>query len=129
MKKILLDTHTLIWWAEDDERLPASARKIITAAKNHIFISVVSIWEMAIKARLGKLDLRSSPRNYVNAIRADNDFSTIAIEAEHAASVYELPLHHHDPFDRLLIAQAKVEKMIVVSNDDVFNRYDVPTQW
>lgn len=84
---------------------------------------------MAIRARLGKLDLRSSPRNYVNAIRADNDFSTIAIEAEHAASVYELPLHHYDPFDRLLIAQAKVEKMIVVSNDDVFHRYDVTTQW
>lgn len=126
---LLLDTHVFIWWATDDLRLSESAREAIADPAEPVFLSVVTPWEMTIKHAIGRLDLAEPPRSLVYAQVARHGFQPLDVGLEHALGVSELARHHADPFDRLLIAQARVEGLALVSCDAVFERYDLPVVW
>ena len=114
-----LDTHVLLWWLSDDARLSHTARAAISDGKNLVFVSAAAAWEIAIKSMLGKLDIPSD----LEAALADNRFEQLPITNPH--SVANLPHIHNDPFDRLLIAQAKVEGLTLVTGDEQIKKYDV----
>lgn len=116
-----LDTHVLLWWLADDARLSPTARAAISDGKNHVFVSAAAAWEMVIKSTLGKLDI---PSNFEAALTA-NRFEPLPITIPHSLAVANLPHHHNDPFDRLLIAQAKVEGLTLVTGDEQIKKYDV----
>ena len=118
---LLLDTHIFIWWRTDDPRLGASTRARIARA-NEVYVSVVSAWETAIKAAIGKIRLSEGFEAGVEA----SGFLKLAVQFPHADRVATLPLHHHDPFDRMLIAQAEIEGLTLVSDDRWFAAYGVP---
>ncbi|MCA9435011.1 MAG: type II toxin-antitoxin system VapC family toxin [Candidatus Omnitrophica bacterium] len=120
--RILLDTHTLLWTLADDPKLDAKVREAIINEANEIFASVASVWEISIKQSLGKLD---APENLVETLEATR-VDLLPIIAKHAIEVRRLPLHHRDPFDRMLIAQARIEGMTVSTQDPEFGKYDVP---
>jgi len=119
--KFLLDTHTLVWWLANDATLSQTARKIIANPDNLIFISAASVWEIAIKKQIGKLNV---PDNLEAQIEQE-DFQAIPINISHAAYIEKLPLHHKDPFDRIIIAQAICEKMKIITRDKKFDVYPV----
>lgn len=123
---LLLDTHTFLWWLRDDHRLGRRARQSIARAQSAVLVSAASVWEIAIKAGLEKLKWPSRGPALADAIDACG-FVELAITGKHAALVAELPLHHADPFDRLLIAQATIEGVPLVTCDDLFRRYAVQT--
>ncbi len=118
---LLLDTHILLWWLADDILLPAAAREAIASPDNSIVISAATAWEIAIKKAAGRLE---APDDLIEALDA-NDFDTLPISAAHALSAGSLPAHHSDPFDRMLIAQARTEGLKLVSVDSRFAHYDV----
>jgi len=120
--RLLLDTHAFLWWLSDDRRLSTAACDAIREPHAIVHVSAASIWEIAIKARLGRLHVRDS--DLVAEIEA-NGFAELAISARHAQSAGTLPRHHDDPFDRMLIAQAQMEDLIVVTHDPKFRRYGV----
>ena len=120
MSRLLLDTEALIWWDANDPRLGGAARIAIRDA-DEVFVSAASAWEIAIKSALGKL---KTTRKTQRAI-ADGGFRELSITFEHAEAVRELPRHHTDPFDRLIIAAARVEECTIVTSDENFSRYDV----
>lgn len=120
--RLLLDTHTLIWW--DDDRLPRSVTAAIQAA-DAVYISAATAWEVAIKSALGKLVARGTVEDTIR----DYGFSTLPISVRHADAVRALPPHHRDPFDRLLIVQAQAEELTIVTRDPVFKLYDVTVRW
>jgi PIN domain nuclease of toxin-antitoxin system len=124
---VLLDTQAFLWWVADDPRLSKRAARAIAATE--CLLSVASCWEMAIKASLGKLTLPGAVGRFVQEQLEVNGFSLIAISLEHAAGVAELPFHHRDPFDRLLVAQALAEGLSLVSADPIFRRYGVTRVW
>lgn len=126
---VLLDTHAFIWWATNDVRLSAPARETIGDAGTPAFLSVVTPWEMTIKHAIGRLDLAESPRSLVYAQIARHGFQLLDVGLEHVFGVGELERHHGDPFDRLLIAQARAERLTLVTGDAVFERYDLPLVW
>ena len=119
---LLLDTCVLLWWLDDPDLLSKEASTTIKNPNNKIIVSVVSAWEIAIKEALGKL---SSPENLKEMI-ADSGFELMPIDYEHAWQVKDLPSHHRDPFDRLLVAQATVENLTLVTRDSWLNAYNVP---
>lgn len=123
--QLLLDTHALLWWLSDNRRLTSSWRKTIEDAETRVVVSAASIWEIAIKASSGRLSLDLPPDVPLEGFAAACGFEDLPILARHAAAVLALPPHHADPFDRLLIAQAKVEKLTLVSADRAFRAYDV----
>lgn len=122
---LLLDTHIFLWWDSDRPELGPSARSAIRDPANTIFISAVSIWEIAIKRRLGRLPFEGSPTANI----ARNGFLPLAILPEHAERAGDLPLLHADPFDRLLIAQAQSTGMTLVTVDPHIRRYPVAQLW
>ena len=126
---VLLDTHTFLWFVLDDAQLSRSARTLIEDPANDVLVSPASYWEIAIKVRLGKLDLRCSYDDFMNRGIVGNDFAVLAIEPRHTSLLTTLPLHHHDPFDRLLVAQASVERLPIVSADDVLDAYGIERRW
>lgn len=119
--KILLDTHILLWWLADDERLPSQAAAAIEDPDTEIVVSSASAWEISIKQAAGRLE---APDDLLDALAA-NDFGTLAITAAHAVAAGRLPAHHADPFDRMLIAQAQIEGFTLVSVDRRFSDYDI----
>lgn len=119
--KVLLDTHMLLWWLADDERLPAMAAVTIADPDNEVVVSAASAWEISIKQAAGRLD---APDDLLDAVAA-NDFETLTITAGHAMAAGSLPIHHADPFDRMLIAQAQIEDLIIVTIDRRFSEYEV----
>jgi PIN domain nuclease of toxin-antitoxin system len=119
---LLLDTHAFIWWNSEDRRLVDVARDAIRQPGNRIIVSAVSVWEIAIKRKSGKLSFR---HDVLPAIAADG-FETIDITPAHADAAGSLPLHHADPFDRLLVAQARIEQFILVTQDRQLLPYGVP---
>lgn len=127
--RALLDTHAFLWWIVGDERLSARASKVIADRRNEIFVSAASIWEIAIKGRLGRLSIPGDPGAFIGGQIAENSFRGLPIVAGHALRVWELPDHHQDPFDRLLIAQAQVEGLTLVSRDQHVTRYEVEVLW
>jgi PIN domain nuclease of toxin-antitoxin system len=127
--KILLDTQCWLWWFLLPERLSGGAREVIAAAREPLYLSAVSSWEIAIKVGLGKLRLPDTPARYVPARLAEQGMSSLAFEHAHALRVAELPPVHSDPFDRLLVAQAQVERMTIMTADPQVLAYDVATLW
>lgn len=121
MTRLLLDTEALIWCDADDRRLGKGARAAIQAAAA-VFVSAASGWEIAIKQTLGKLETTREPAIAV----AEAGFTPLPVTFEHAAAVRELATHHRDPFDRLIIAAARVEGLAIVTSDDRFRMYQVP---
>jgi PIN domain nuclease of toxin-antitoxin system len=118
--RLLLDTHTLIWWAHDRPIAP-DARIAIRAPENRVVVSAASIWEAEIKVQIGKLELEVD----LAAGPAEHGFEPMAITFDHAVAAGRLPPHHGDPFDRMLVAQAQMEGLTIVSRDPVFDRYAV----
>lgn len=114
---LLLDTHVLIWW-DEGRRLSPEARRAIRGAEA-VYVSAASAWEIAIKIGLGRL----RPSRTVEQAAADSGFLELPVTFRHAELVAQLPPHHHDPFDRLLVAQAEAERLTLVTRDPVFQRY------
>lgn len=125
----LLDTHTFLWWCAADKQLSDTAVKLISDAKHDVFVSAVSGWEIAIKSRLGKLPLPDKPDVFVAAMLKRHAFGVLEINMRHAVAEYDLDSHHSDPFDRLLIVQAKREGLTLITNDALIAKYDVATIW
>ena len=121
--QLLLDTHALIWWLSNDPTLSVKAKDAIANPDNIVFVSAASAWEISIKKSLGKLQ---AP-NDLNAQIKKKKFTPISISIDHALTVEQLPLHHQDPFDRILIAQAAYEKLTIITRDRKFNAYEVNT--
>jgi PIN domain nuclease of toxin-antitoxin system len=119
---LLIDTHVLLWWLDDNPSLSKKARTVISDGKNPVFVSAVIIWEIRIKEALGKLKI---PGNFREVLE-NQPFEMLDITAEHAHTVGELPSHHGDPFGRMLIAQAKVEGLILVTHDMTLKKYKIP---
>ncbi len=120
--RLLLDTHVFLWWRAEPQRLKAAVRDLIASA-DLVFVSAASAWEVAIKVSLKRLEL---PASFEDGVVASG-FEKLAISFAHAEAVGRLPLHHHDPFDRLLVAQAQVESLTLVTHDRQVERYDVDT--
>ena len=127
--KLLLDTHTFLWWNTEDARLSTRARELIADGQNQIILSAVSAWEISIKAAKGKLVLPEPPAQYISNRMSLYSFQPLPVQISHAVRVYELPHHHEDPFDRLLIAQSQVESMPLISVDVNIRNYDVEVIW
>ncbi len=125
--KLLLDTHALLWWGEDDPRLGKKARAAIAEYGGHV--SLVSAWEIAIKASLGKLRLTKSVERYFSEQLLDSSLTPLPIELRHIAFVETMPHHHGDPFDRLLAAQATLLGLTMVSADKIFTKYKLKRLW
>jgi len=123
--RLLLDSCTFLWWVKDDPALRRRARAAIADADNECFLRHASIWEMAIEASLGKLKLPSTVERFVVEHCEANSFHLLSITLAHIASVEGLPFHHRDPFDRLLVAQARHEAMTLVSRDSSLKAYGV----
>jgi PIN domain nuclease of toxin-antitoxin system len=122
--KLLLDTHAVLWWQRDDRRLSAAARRAIATA-DIVWVSAASGWEATIKMARGRLRLQEP----FHVLIAADDFSELPVTLAHTTAVAELPPHHADPFDRVLVAQAKVEGATIVSHDRAFKPYGVPVIW
>lgn len=129
MARLLLDTHTFLWWLDDAPQLSAAAIRAISDANNECYLSLASCWEMAIKSSLGKLHLAKPVERFVSEQLAENSFILLNIELRHVAKVQKMPFQHRDPFDRLLIAQAITEKLTIVTADKAFAEYAVKTLW
>jgi PIN domain nuclease of toxin-antitoxin system len=126
---LLLDTHSFIWFVEDNPSLSSHARILIEEPTNDIFLSIASLWEMAIKISLSKLDLSQPFDLFIPNQLLLNDITLLDITVSHTLRVATLPFHHRDPFDRLLIAQSQVEGMPVISIDSIFDAYGVNRLW
>lgn len=121
--RLLIDTHALIWLMAASPRLSAHAEEVIKRRDHEAFVSVASLWEMAIKRSLGKLQMPPEwVDDIIQALRA-NSVQLLGVSAAHCGRVAELPFHHRDPFDRLLVAQAEVEGLAIVSADEAFDAY------
>ena len=127
--KLLLDTRTFLWFSANDPSLSATARARIEDGRTEKFLSVASVWEMAIKISLGKLELAGELTDLVATGAEQNGIALIDVTKAHALGVVALPLHHRDPFDRLLVAQAIVERMAIVGGDPAFDAYPVRRIW
>ena len=119
---LLLDTHVALWAITDSPRLPQNARDLITSPKSSIWVSAASVWEIAIKRALGRGDMPVSSKDAVGYFEASG-YRILAVDAEHAMAIEALPAHHHDPFDRILVAQALVEPMRLMTHDSQLARY------
>ncbi|MBI1745770.1 MAG: type II toxin-antitoxin system VapC family toxin [Acidobacteria bacterium] len=126
--KFLLDTHTFLWFVNDDPQLSVDAKNLLESDVD-LLLSLASLWEIAIKVSIGKLALPDSYDKFIPQQVALNDVQILPIGLAHLGSVATLPFHHRDPFDRLLIAQAMVEKVSIVSADAVFDRYGIGREW
>jgi PIN domain nuclease of toxin-antitoxin system len=123
--KLLLDTHAALWFLAGDERLSATAKDHLIDGSNRVLLSAVVVWEVAIKRSLGKLTV--SPR-YLSLL-LDAGVQPLPVSLEHASAVEQLPPHHRDPFDRMLIAQAGIEGAALVSRDEALRAYDIALIW
>lgn len=125
----LLDTHTFIWWDMEASNLPQKVYDILLNSEITIYLSVVSVWEIQIKSKIGKLDLRKDLKEVVEEQRVENGFRLLPVTLPHVLRLGDLSLHHNDPFDRLLISQAKEEDLTLLTKDQVFSKYDVEVLW
>jgi len=129
MNDLLLDTHTLLWWQQDDPRLSGPARAAIGDPERRVFVSAASAYEIALKAARGRLHLPGLPDRWFRRRVRDNGFMVLAISSSHALAAGALSLAHRDPFDRLLIAQAQEEALVLITADPAFADYEVETLW
>lgn len=126
--KLLLDTHTLLWFLDDNQRLSLRAKALLEE-DNDLLLSIGSLWEMAIKFKTGKLTLPVPYASFIPHQLTTNDIDILPASIDHLKVISTLPLHHKDPFDRLLIAQAMVEQIAIVSADIAFDTYSVQRLW
>lgn len=127
--KVLLDTHCWLWWLVEPEKLSETAREIMTNFEHELWLSVASIWEIGIKVKTGKLELPQTPEILIpQQIQADQ-LETLLITPRHALKAANLPLHHQDPFDRMLIAQTQLENLFLLTDDNAFAFYNIKTLW
>jgi PIN domain nuclease of toxin-antitoxin system len=126
---LLLDTHTFLWFINDDAALTPRAKSLIEEVQNDIYLSVASVWEVAIKVNLGKLTMPTPFVKFIVEQLQQNSISLLNIKTAHAGGVATLPLHHRDPFDRLLIAQSLHESFPIVGKDEQFDAYGVTRYW
>ncbi len=129
MLRLLLDTHTLLWWLADDPALTQEARQVIADMKNILYVSAASAWEIATKVRIGKLPTAAVLAEDFAGHLDREGFRVLAISADHAIRAGLLPGPHKDPFDRMLIAQAQAENIALVSNETLFDNYGVRRIW
>ena len=125
----MLDTHALIWWLTDDERLPRSTYREIADERNEKFVSAASVWEIAIKHRSGKLEEASNLILDMPGALERQGFEELSITVDDGVRAGMLPVHHRDPFDRMLIAQALVRDLVLISGEALFDRYGVRRLW
>ena len=127
--KILLDTHTFLWWNEASPRLSKKALVLLSDPANTLLVSVVSAWELVLKTQTGKLRLPESPNVYIPTRMAHYAMHALPVTLAHVLASESLPLHHRDPFDRLLVAQATIENVPIVTADSEFRRYAIKVAW
>jgi PIN domain nuclease of toxin-antitoxin system len=127
--KVLIDTHTFLWWNTDDAQLSLRAREVIADGQNEVFLSAASVWEIVIKTTKGKLVLPEAPAQYITHRMSLYRFRHLPIQISHALRVYELPPYHNDPFDRMLIAQSQAECIPIVTSDESFQQYELEIIW
>lgn len=127
--KALLDTHVFLWWIIGDPRVPTNVFDFISDGNNELFFSAASCWEIAIKAQLGRIEITNEIEDFIPDQMVKNAVQGLAIHLSHALHVYNLPDHHRDPFDRMLVAQAQIEKIPIVTSDPFITKYDVPVIW
>ena len=127
--RVLADTHAFLWYIYDDPRLPKKVVELFEDEETRSIISLVSVWEIAIKNQIGKLRLGMEFRAFLDNYIEGTDIEVLALESAHLLTYSELPLHHRDPFDRMLIAQSLYEQLEIVTGDEVFRRYPVDIVW
>jgi len=127
--KLLLDTHTFLWWITDSPELSLRVRDVMRNPDNELFLSVASAWEIAIKVNLGRLHLPDRPDRFIPDQLTRNGIESFPIEMSHALHVSRLPAIHRDPFDRLIISQSVLEKMPIITRDADIAKYKVKTVW
>ena len=125
----LLDSHALVYLAQHPDRLPRRMRSLLADADNALHVSIASLWEIQIKVSLGKLALDMPLDRLISTQREDNGLRVLAIDIAHVVEHERLPMHHRDPFDRMLVAQARVEGLVLMSSDVRIKRYDVQVAW
>ncbi len=123
-----LDTHTFVWFINGDNSLSSEARKAIEDTNNKCFISIASIWEIAIKLHLGKVKLKSKFDDISNFL-LENDIEILAIDFGHIQRLLKLDFHHRDPFDRIIIAQGISENLTILTKDEIFSKYGAKVLW
>lgn len=126
---LLLDTHALLWFALGDQQLSLAARQLIEDATNSKFVSPATYWEIAIKISIGKYALNEPYETFFDRAIRQNGFQILPIEPRHTVALTTLPYHHRDPFDRLMIAQAIIERLALVSADAIFDAYPIQRLW
>ncbi|HEX7238791.1 MAG TPA: type II toxin-antitoxin system VapC family toxin [Longimicrobiaceae bacterium] len=126
--RLLLDTHTLLWWVANHPSLSEAADQALNESTNEVFVSAASAWEVTTKARLGKLTAGPLAQDFVGEVQRQG-FVPLPITLDHGQRAGSLPGHHRDPFDRMLIAQAHAENLVLVSNEAVFDTYGVQRLW
>ena len=127
--KVLLDTHAFLWLIDDDDRLSKAARRTFLNLENRLFFSAASMWEICIKISLGKLSLSEGWSQIIQKEMESSSISWLPIQQRHCIEVVDLPFHHRDPFDRVIIAQAMVEDMHILSRDSRLSGYEIDRIW
>ena len=127
--KYLLDTHAFLWFVSEDNRLSSKAQSIIKKSQNEVYFSAVSAWELSIKIRLDRLTIEEDLEPFIIKQLAENNFSTLSITIFHSIYTSKLPNIHKDPFDRMIVAQAQVEDLSIISKDKNIKKYSVPVVW
>jgi PIN domain nuclease of toxin-antitoxin system len=127
--RALLDTHAFLWWLTDDPQLPRNVRDIIADEKNELYFSAAGCWEIAIKARLGKITLPDKPDVFISDQLSLNGIRSLPVQSSHALHVFSLPPLHRDPFDRMIVSQAQLENMPVITSDPLIALYQVKLIW
>ncbi|MGD2087624.1 MAG: type II toxin-antitoxin system VapC family toxin [Candidatus Aminicenantes bacterium] len=125
----LIDTSTFLWFISGDSRLSHTAKTIISEIDNEIFLSIASLWEIAIKTSIGKLELSMSYEDLLSTQIEDNEIKLLQIEKNHLKDLVRLPFYHRDPFDRLIISQGIAENLPILTCDRLFNDYPIETLW
>ncbi|MBT4266579.1 MAG: type II toxin-antitoxin system VapC family toxin [Deltaproteobacteria bacterium] len=127
--KFLLDTHVFLWWIMDSPQISENARKLMSERSSDLFWSSASSWEIAVKYANGKLPLPDEPEVFIMSELSSNRISSLSITDEHSFMAGMLPIHHRDPFDRMLIAQSNFENMPLITSDQIMSQYEVKTIW
>ncbi|NIO05577.1 MAG: PIN domain-containing protein [Proteobacteria bacterium] len=127
--KALLDTHTFLWWITDSPKLSSRVREIIGDGNNDLFLSAASGWEIAVKVQLGKLKLPDSPERFIPEQLRINNIKSLPIEMSHALQISSLPNRHRDPFDRVLVVQAQLEGLPILTADPLIAQYQLEVIW
>ncbi|MCK4765886.1 MAG: type II toxin-antitoxin system VapC family toxin [Candidatus Aminicenantes bacterium] len=125
----LLDTHVFLWWITDNPKLSREARKVISDPANDLFLSTAGIWEIMIKTKIRKIGLPENSKEFIVDQISLNAINILNISIDHSFEIYSLPEIHKDPFDRMLIAQAKIEGLTIISADSFIRQYEINTYW